>query len=243
MLYEYSCPPEDEHIVARNMQRIQINILQKKLCVRLFTHQNYRKMHGQKNIKFWDSNLHFLYFFCLKNVTWNTETVDWHNVAMTSGFRIVLQPNISSLVGRDSSVRIVTRYGFDGPGVESRWGARFSASVETDPGAHPASCSMGTGSFLGVKSGRGVTLTPHPLLVPLVMKEQSYTSTPPMGRTACTEPQCLYKGDLYLAYNLMGPHSYIRSVVDRNVVMCRIPVYSECCVSSQARWLLYVPLV
>jgi len=25
---------------------------------------------------------------------------------------------------------------------------------------------MGTGSFSGVKSGRGVTLTPHPLLVP-----------------------------------------------------------------------------
>ena len=25
---------------------------------------------------------------------------------------------------------------------------------------------MGTGSFLGVRCGRGVTLTPHPLLVP-----------------------------------------------------------------------------
>jgi len=50
----------------------------------------------------------------------------------------------------------------------------------------------------GVKSGRGVTLTPHPLLVPLVMKDYSYTSTLPMGRMACTEPQCLYKGDLYL---------------------------------------------
>jgi hypothetical protein len=25
---------------------------------------------------------------------------------------------------------------------------------------------MGTGSFPGVESGRGVTLTPHPLLVP-----------------------------------------------------------------------------
>ena len=35
------------------------------------------------------------------------------------------------------------------------------------------------------------------LLVPSVMKEYSYTSTHPMGRTACTEPQCLYKGDLY----------------------------------------------
>ena len=57
---------------------------------------------------------------------------------------------------------------------------------------------MGTGSFPGVKSGRGVTLTSHPLLVPLAMKEYSYTSTPPMGRTACTEPQCLYKGALYL---------------------------------------------
>ena len=59
---------------------------------------------------------------------------------------------------------------------------------------------MGTESFPGVKSGRGVTLTPHPLLVPLVMKEYSYTSTPPVGRTACTEPQCLYKGALYLFY-------------------------------------------
>jgi len=50
-------------------------------------------------------------------------------------------------------------------------GARFYAPVQTGPGAHPASCTMGTGSFPEVKSGRGVTLTPHPLLVPLVMKE------------------------------------------------------------------------
>ena len=50
-------------------------------------------------------------------------------------------------------------------------GARFSAHVQTGPETHPASCKMGTGSFPGVKSGRGVTLTPHPFLVPLVMKE------------------------------------------------------------------------
>jgi hypothetical protein len=73
--------------------------------------------------------------------------------------------------GPGSSVGIGTGYGLDGPGIESRWGVRFSASVQTDPGAHPASCTIGTGSFPGVKSGRGVTLTPHPLLVPLVMKE------------------------------------------------------------------------
>jgi len=34
----------------------------------------------------------------------------------------------------------------------------------------------------------------------VVMKKLSYTSSPPMGRTACTEPQCLYKGALYLFF-------------------------------------------
>jgi hypothetical protein len=31
---------------------------------------------------------------------------------------------------------------------------------------YPASCTVGTRSFPEVKSGRGVTLTPHPLIVP-----------------------------------------------------------------------------
>ena len=69
-------------------------------------------------------------------------------------------------VARDSSVGIATGYGLDRPGIEHRWGARFSAPVQTGPVAHPASCTMGTGSFPGVKSGRALTLTPHPLLVP-----------------------------------------------------------------------------
>jgi hypothetical protein len=38
-------------------------------------------------------------------------------------------------VGRDSSVGIATRYGLDGPGIESRWEARFCAPVQTGPGA------------------------------------------------------------------------------------------------------------
>ena len=47
-------------------------------------------------------------------------------------------------VGRDGSVGTATRYGLDGPGIESRWGARFFAPVQTGPGAHPASYTMGT---------------------------------------------------------------------------------------------------
>jgi hypothetical protein len=45
-------------------------------------------------------------------------------------------------------------------------GVRFSAPVQIGPGAHPASCTMGTRSFPEVKSDWDVTLTPHPLLVP-----------------------------------------------------------------------------
>ena len=71
-----------------------------------------------------------------------------------------------SICGSDSSVGIVTGYGLEGPGIESRWGAIFSAPVQTGPGAHPVTCKMGTGSFSGVKSGRGMTLTLHLLLVP-----------------------------------------------------------------------------
>jgi len=55
-----------------------------------------------------------------------------------------------------------TRYGLGGPGIESRWVARFSTPVQTGPGVHLASYTMCTGSFLGVKwTERGVNHTPH----------------------------------------------------------------------------------
>jgi hypothetical protein len=75
--------------------------------------------------------------------------------------------------GPGSSVGIATDYGLDGPGIESRWGARFSASVQTGPGTHPPSYTMGTGSFPGVKYGRGVLLTTHLLLVPRSWKSRA----------------------------------------------------------------------
>ena len=42
---------------------------------------------------------------------------------------------------------------------------------------YTASCTMGTGSFPGVRCGRGVTLTPHRLLVPRSKIEYSCIST------------------------------------------------------------------
>ena len=65
-----------------------------------------------------------------------------------------------SKCGPGSSVSIVNDYGARRSGIESRWGRDFPP-VQTGPGAHPASCTMGTGSFPGVKCGRGVLLTTH----------------------------------------------------------------------------------
>jgi hypothetical protein len=69
----------------------------------------------------------------------------------------LLLPRIEPLLlgilthSRDSSVGIPTSYGLDGPWIESRWSGRFSASVQTSPGAHPVSYTIGTGFFPVVK--------------------------------------------------------------------------------------------
>ena len=48
-------------------------------------------------------------------------------------------------------------------------------------------------------------------------------STPPMGRTACTEPQCLYNGALYLyLYSPYGPYGLYRASVP--VPECTLPL-------------------
>jgi hypothetical protein len=92
------------------------------------------------------------------------------NDMYTDGYFLLININFDSIVrvgtfsapktvdiahcnaGRDSSVGIATRYGLDGPGIESQWWARFSAPVQTGPGAHPASYTVGTGSLAGGKT-------------------------------------------------------------------------------------------
>jgi len=79
-----------------------------------------------------------------------------------------------------SSVSVVSEYRHTG--VRSPAEAKdFSSSlcVQTGSGAHPASCTMGTGvPFPGVKRGWGVTLTTHPDLVPRSRMTKSYISSP-----------------------------------------------------------------
>ena len=78
--------------------------------------------------------------------------------------------------GPGSSVGIATELRAGRSGIESRWGRDF-LPVQTGLGAHPASCKMSTGSFQGVKFGRGVLLTTHPLLVSRSWKSRAIPLT------------------------------------------------------------------
>jgi hypothetical protein len=90
----------------------------------------------------------------------------WSVLIMTLKFRIDFFPcpvfmlGVIPYNGPGSVVGIVTEYGLDGQGIESRWRRDFPhlsrPSLEpTQPPVHWVPC------FSGVKNGRYVTLTPH----------------------------------------------------------------------------------
>ena len=62
--------------------------------------------------------------------------------------------------------------------TETNFFSRFFTPIQTGPEAHPAFCTMGTGSFPREKSGRVVTLTPHPLLVSWSWKSRTIPLLP-----------------------------------------------------------------
>jgi len=105
---------------------------------------------------------------------------------------------------RDSSVGIATRYWLDGPGIESRWGARFSAPFETDSEAHPASYTMGSGSFPWVKRpGRGVGHRPPSSAE--VKERVEVFIYPPLGLRG------LFWGEFYLYWSDLNKRAATRT--------------------------------
>ena len=98
--------------------------------------------------KFWESNFIFENYITRSARDTHTHT---HTHTRTRAAYYVL------IHGPGSVVCIVIAYG---------------------PGAHPAFCTMGTGSFLGVKRSRGMMLTPHPLVVPWSWNNRSIPLLP-----------------------------------------------------------------
>jgi hypothetical protein len=93
---------------------------------------------------------------------------------------------------RGSSVGIATRYGLEGPGIESRWGKIFRTYPDRLRGP-PSLLYNGYRAFPGGKGGRGVMLTTHPLLVSRLRKSWAI---PPLTLWVLLG---LLRGSLYLS--------------------------------------------
>ena len=98
-------------------------------------------------------------------------------------------------------------------------GARFSAPAQTGPGAHPASCTMGTGSYPGVKSGRGVMLTPLNLLMLWSRKSIAIPLLPLWGvrpvqsLSACTRVHFTLLYPIHFLAHFYGRNAWIYKVI------------------------------
>jgi len=93
--------------------------------------------------------------------------------------------------GPGSSVRKGTGYGLDGPRIESRGGGDIFRTCPDRPWGPYNLLYNGYRVFPGSKERPGREADLSPSYNAVVKKKKSYTSTPPMGLTARTGPQCL----------------------------------------------------
>ena len=109
---------------------------------------------------------------------------------------------LMKLSGPGSSVGTATGYGMGVPGIEFQWGGEIFRTCPDRPWGSPSLQYNGYRAFPGGKEQTGRDADPSPFLVPWSRKGRATPLLPLRGHTARTEPQCLYKGDLYL-YLLM----------------------------------------
>ena len=127
--------------------------------------------------------------------------------------------------GRVSSVGIATRYELDSPGDGIPVGARFSAPVQTGPGTHPASYTMGNVSFLGVKRpGRGSD-HPSPYLARMIKEGRTTPQVPSWPSwLALRRPLPLpshYRGNVWATSN----YGKSQAPLYKQEESCSIPYY------------------
>jgi hypothetical protein len=95
------------------------------------------------------------------------------------GFYKKIYFTLSTVCGPVSSVGIVTDYGLDDPGIESRWDEIFPHPDW--PWGPPSLLYNGYRVFPGGKERLGCAAVHSPPSIATVMEEQSYTSTHPLG--------------------------------------------------------------
>ena len=149
------------------------------------------------------------------------------NWLTSAGFGTI-QSELQTHSGSGSVVGIANGYGLDGSAIEFLWGRDFPHLSKPALGP-PSPLYNGYRVFPGAKERPAGDADPSPPSSAVVMKEYSYTSTSRMGRTACTEPQCLYKGALYLFLQTQTSQQTINSPSSKQ------PATGACCCAGWQR--------
>jgi len=154
--FETQCCPT-HNLTFMEPQKYQTDVCCAVLCCAVLWHITCNAY------KFYSNSIHTSFCFVFQTTTLYLST--FHSF-------IHIYYNYFIQSGRGSSVGIATELRAGRSGIESPWGRDFPP-VQTGPGAHQASCSMGTGCFPGIKCGRSVLLTTHHLLVPRSWKSRA----------------------------------------------------------------------
>jgi len=111
--------------------------------------------------------------------------------------------------GPDSSVGMATELRAGRSGIECRWGRDFPP-VQTDSGAHSASCKVGTESFPGVEAAGAWGRPPPPSNAEVLERVKLYLYSPkgpswPVKRVKPTYMIC-FLADCLLAMSELPKH-------------------------------------
>jgi hypothetical protein len=120
-------------------------------------------------------------------------------------------------------------------------GEIFSTCLDR-PWSPPSLLYNGYRAFPGDKERPGRDADPSPLSSAVVIKGYSYTSTPPMGRTVCTESQCLYSRAIPLLplWAVRPVQSFSACTVERSLY----PPYGRtACTEPQCLYSTAIPLL
>jgi hypothetical protein len=130
----------------------------------------------------------------------------------------------------DSSVGIATRYGLEGPGIESQWGEIFRTYRDRLRGP-PSLLYNGYRVFPGGKGDRGVMLTTHPL--PVLRLRKSWAIPPLTLRVLLG----LVRGSLYQFTGYT-----ITSGLSTKHIVCKCALKNYCVIQNYIiqSWVFFV---